>query len=73
MDKNDEIMIEIAKNKSDEIMAKKELELAKQRFIEEIDNFWQYEFNNVQNKPIKKPKSVKFKEFWNKLKKVFGG
>lgn len=70
---NNEIAIEIAKNKTDEMLVKKELDTAKESFIKKLENGLGEEIktcgNTYYTKPIKIKKSFiqKIKEFFNKL------
>ena len=72
-----EIALEIAKNKTDEIIVKQELNSAKDKFINELKNTFgdemKMDFKEL-NKPIKlkKPFSLKIKEFLNKINNVLG-
>lgn len=72
-----EITLEIAKNKADEFVIKKELDLAKQQFINDLKNGLGEEiktnFKDL-NKPIKlkKPFRLKVKEFFKRISKVLG-
>lgn len=73
---NQELSIEIAKNKADEYVIKKELDKAKNDFINFMENKGLDEINTLNikeyNKPIKYHKSfkLKLKDFLNKLTKV---
>lgn len=70
-----ELMLELSKNKADEIIVKQELERNKNEFIKDIQTSLGQEIKSgYYNKPIKykKPFSVKFKEFIIKLKTVVG-
>ena len=66
-----ELSIELAKNKAEEYIIKKELEDNKKKLIEEIKNGMGEEIMNFQqiNKPIKikKPLSFKIKEFFKRI------
>lgn len=72
-----EITLELAKNKTDEIIVKQELDLAKRKLIEDLENGlgeeMKMDFKDL-NKPIKlkKPFSLKVKDFFNKINKVLG-
>lgn len=72
-----EITLEIAKNKADEFVIKKELDLAKQQFINDLKNGLGEEiktnFKDL-NKPIKlkKPFRLKVKEFFKRISRVLG-
>lgn len=76
MRKDDELTIELAKNKADEIIARQELDNAKDRFIEEINNGLGEEIRNCDissiTVPIKihKPLKLRITEFFNRLSKV---
>jgi hypothetical protein len=78
MDKNDELTIELAKNKADEFVVKKELEIAKRDFINSLQNGFGEEIKTTNNsyyiKPIriKKPFKYKVRDFFNNISKVFG-
>lgn len=78
MDKNDELTIELAKNKADEFVVKKELEIAKRDFINSLQNGFGEEIKTTNNsyyiKPIriKKPFRYKVRDFFNNISKVFG-
>lgn len=72
-----EIALEIAKNKTDEIIVKQELNSAKDKFINDLKNTFGEEMKmdfKELNKPIKlkKPFSMKIKEFLNKINNVLG-
>lgn len=72
-----EIALELAKNKTDEIIVKQELNSAKDKFINDLKNTFAEEMKmdfKELNKPIKlkKPFSMKFKEFLNKINNVLG-
>jgi hypothetical protein len=72
---DNEIAKEIAKNKADEIIAKKELDLAKQQLINDLNNGLGQEIKiNAINKPIriKKPFKIKIREFFEKFNKTLG-
>ena len=77
MEIDKEITLEIAKNKADEFVIKKELDLAKQQFINDLKNGLGEEiktnFKDL-NKPIKlkKPFRLKVKEFFKRISKVLG-
>lgn len=77
MDIDKEITLEIAKNKADEFVIKKELDLAKQQFINDLKNGLGEEiktnFKDL-NKPIKlkKPFRLKVKEFFKRISRVLG-
>lgn len=78
MNKNDELTKELAKNKADEYVIKKELEYSKKDFIEYLksgkgDEIKKFDFV-IENKPIKyhKPFKLKIKEFFQKISKVIG-
>lgn len=78
MNLDKQLTIELAKNKADEFVIKKELELAKQQFIDELDDSLGEEIRRQvlaeMNKPIKykKPFKLKLKEFFNRINKVLG-
>ena len=72
-----EITIELAKNKADEFLIKKELDIAKQQFINDLKNGLGEEIKtNTKdlNKPIKlkKPFKLKIKDFFRRISKVLG-
>ena len=72
-----EITLELAKNKTDEIIVKQELNSAKDKFINDLKNTFGEEMKmdfKELNKPIKlkKPFSMKIKEFLNKINNVLG-
>ena len=72
-----EIALELAKNKTDEIIVKQELNSAKDKFINDLKNTFGEEMKmdfKELNKPIKlkKPFSMKIKEFLNKVNNVLG-
>ena len=72
-----EIALELAKNKTDEIIVKQELNSAKDKFINDLKNTFGEEMKmdfKELNKPIKlkKPFSIKIKEFLNKINNVLG-
>lgn len=79
MNKKDELTLELAKNKADEIIIKKELETEKERFISSLKNGIGNEIKNYNvyeiNKPIKIKKSflTKIKEFFSKINKTIVG
>ena len=78
MNKNDELAVELAKNKADEFVVKKELEIAKRDFINSLQNGFGEEIKTTSNsyylKPIriKKPFRYKVRDFFNNISKVFG-
>ena len=78
MNKNDELTVELAKNKADEFVVKKELEIAKRDFINSLQNGFGEEIKTTDNsyyiKPIriKKPFRYKVRDFFNNISKVFG-
>lgn len=78
MNKNDEITIELAKNKADEFVAKKEIEKAKRDFIENLQKNFGDEIKATNNMyythpiKIKKPFRYKIYRFIDKMKKIFG-
>ena len=78
MNKNDELAVELAKNKADEYVIKKELEIAKRDFINLLQNNFSEEIKTTNNsyyiKPvrIKKPFRYKVRDFFNNIIKVFG-
>lgn len=78
MNKNDELTVELAKNKADEFVVKKELEIAKRDFINSLQNGFGEEIKTTNNsyyiKPIriKKPFRYKVRDFFNNISKVFG-
>ena len=70
-----ELMIELSKNKADEIVVKQELEKSKNDFINEIKYFIGDEIKSgYYNKPVKykKPFRIKFNNFINRIKSVLG-
>lgn len=77
MNKDDEMTIELAKNKADEFILKKELEKGKKDFISIIETTFGKEINEVNfaeiNKPVKykKPFKLKIKDFFKKLNAVW--
>ena len=78
MNKNDELTVELAKNKADEFVVKKELEIAKRDFINSLQNGFGEEIKTANNsyyiKPIriKKPFKYKVRDFFINISKVFG-
>ena len=78
MNKDDELAFELAKNKADEFVVKKELEIAKRDFINSLQNGFGEEIKTTNNsyyiKPIriKKPFRYKVRDFFNNISKVFG-
>ena len=78
MNKNDELTVELAKNKADEYVIKKELEIAKRDFINLLQNNFSEEIKTTNNsyymKPIRIKKQFRYKvrDFFNKISKVFG-
>lgn len=78
MNKNDELTVELAKNKADEFVVKKELEVAKRDFINSLQNDFGEEIKTTDNsyyiKPIrfKKPFIYKVRDFFRKISKIFG-
>ena len=78
MNKNDALTVELAKNKADELVVKKELEIAKRDFINSLQNGFGEEIKTTDNsyylKPIriKKPFRYKVRDFFNNISKVFG-
>lgn len=78
MNKKDELNIELAKNKAEEFVIKKELEFGKRDLInsiingmgEEIKTSNFYEINPKIH--YKKPLNFKIKKFFEKIKKVVG-
>ncbi len=78
MNKNDALTVELAKNKADEFVVKKELEIAKRDFINSLQNSFGEEIKTTNNsyyiKPvrIKKPFKYKVRDFFNNISKVFG-
>ena len=78
MNKNDELTVELAKNKADEFVVKKELEIAKRDFINSLQNGFGEEIKTTNNsyyiKPIriKKPFKYKVRDFFINISKVFG-
>ena len=77
MTEEKELTIELAKNKADELIIKKELDSAKQQLINDLINGLGEEIkanSNEINKPIKikKPFSFKIKKFFNRINKVLG-
>jgi hypothetical protein len=77
MNLDKELTLELAKNKADEFVIKKELDLAKQQLINDLKNGlgdeMKTDFKDL-NKPIKlrKPFKLKVKEFFNRISKVLG-
>lgn len=77
MNKTDELSIEIAKQKAEEMVITKELDVSKKHFIEyvkeNLNDINEMEISNY-NKPIHyhKPFKLKVKEFFNKISKVLG-
>ena len=75
MEIDKEITLEIAKNKADEFVIKKELDLAKQQFINDLKNGLGEEiktnFKDL-NKPIKLKKPFRLKEFFKRISRVLG-
>jgi hypothetical protein len=75
---DDELTMELAKNKADEFVIRKELDLAKQQLIDELDDGLGEEIRREilaeMNKPIKykKPFRLKIKEFFDRISKVLG-
>lgn len=72
-----EIALELAKNKADEFVVKKELNTAKTQFINELKNGLGEEIKskcNEVNKPIKIKKSLGFrlKNFFRRIITVLG-
>ena len=72
-----EIALELAKNKTDEIIVKQELNSAKDKCINDLKNTFGEEMKmdfKELNKPIKlkKPFSMKIKESLNKINNVLG-
>lgn len=49
MNKNDELAVELAKNKADEFVVKKELEIAKRDFINSLQNDFGEEIKTTNN------------------------
>ena len=49
MNKNDELTVELAKNKADEYVIKKELEIAKRDFINLLQNNFSEEIKTTNN------------------------
>ena len=78
MNKNDALTVELAKNKADEFVVKKELEIAKRDFINSLQNDFGEEIKTTYTsyyiKPIriKKPFRYKVRDFFNNISKVFG-
>ena len=78
MNKNDALTVELAKNKADELVVKKELEIAKRDFINSLQNGFGEEIKITNNsyyiKPIriKKPFKYKVRDFFSNISKVFG-
>ena len=78
MNKNDALTVELAKNKADEFVVKKELEIAKRDLINYLQNDFGKEIKTTNNsyyiKPIriKKPFRYKVRDFFNNISKVFG-
>lgn len=78
MNKNDELTVELAKNKADEYVIKKELEIAKRDFINLLQNGFSEEIKTTNNsyymKPIRIKKQFRYKvrDFFNNIIKVFG-
>lgn len=77
MNLDKELTLELAKNKADEFVIKKELDFAKQQLINDLNNGLGEELKTnfkELNKPIKlkKPFRLKLKEFFNRISKVLG-
>lgn len=77
MNLDKELTLELAKNKADEFVIKKELDFAKQELINDLNNGLGEELKTnfkELNKPIKlrKPFRLKVKEFFNRISKVLG-
>lgn len=72
----DELTLELAKNKADEYVIKRELESSKQQFIDELDDGLGEEIRREilaeMNKPIryKKPFKLRMRQFFNRIRKV---
>ena len=60
MNKNDELAVELAKNKADEFVVKKELEIAKRDFINSLQNDFGEEIKTTNNSYYIKPDSNTF-------------
>lgn len=77
MSEDKELAIELAKNKADEFVIRKELDMAKQQLINELNSGLgeeiKFNFKDL-NKPIKfrKPLSLKIRDFFNRINKVLG-
>lgn len=77
MNKSDEISIELAKQKAEELVIMKELDKSKENFIkyveENLNNLNEIEISKF-NQPIRfhKPFKLKLKSFLNKISKVLG-
>ena len=72
-----ELTIELAKNRADEYIVKKELDMAKKKLIEDLEKGLGNELKtniNKINKPIKikKPFKIKIRDFFNRINKVLG-
>ena len=78
MNKNDALTVELAKNKADEYVIKKELEIAKRDFINLLQNDFSEEIKTTNNsyymKPIRIKKQFRYKvrDFFSNISKVFG-
>ena len=78
MNKNDALTVELAKNKADEFVVKKELEIAKRDFIKSLQNSFGEEIKTTNNsyyiKPVRIKKQFRYKgrDFFNNISKVFG-
>ncbi len=74
---NDELNVELAKKKAEEIIIMKELDTSKQKFIDYIKENLNDDVADIAktyNKPVRyhKPLKLKLKEFFNKISKVLG-
>ena len=78
MNKNDALTVELAKNKADEFVVKKELEIAKRDFINSLQNSFGEEIKTTNNsyyiKPVRIKKTFRYivRDFFNNISKVFG-
>ena len=75
MNLDKELTLEIAKNKADEIIVRKELDLAKKQLIDDLNGSLGEELKmGSLNKPIKikKPFFSKIKEFFQRINRTLG-
>ena len=77
MDSRKEIEIEIAKNRADEIVSRRELDAEKKKMIDKMLNGMGDEIRKTSGdipKPVKirKPFTVRLWEFFNKINRIFG-